>query len=274
MLASLHAHNMIYLSSIRPDQKNQSSLRGRAHAVYESGRAICGWDKPGRKALPGWPEDRRCAKCENCIKMLGIDVGVIVDHIIVRPSGREYQVERLLAGQHDYQQGFTGTVRYELPTDPDDCWLWLSGTSLGYPYIGVRNGGSMIRYRAHRWFYERYVGDLEDGTHIHHRCENKMCVNPVHLLMVSPADHGQLHVGRVMNLSSQERLRRSLVMRGESSPTSKLTENDVITMRDNRITGMTLLELAHKYDCSQSMVSNIVNGRAWKHLLPKEVTLT
>lgn len=256
----------IRLRSIRPDQKNQSSLRGRAHAVLPSGRAICGWDKPGRKPLPDWPVDRRCARCEVCIKMLDVDSEVLVDGEVVRPAGRDYQLQRLLDGHHDYRLGFTGPARYLVPNDPDGCWVWLSGQSLGYPYIGVRSSGEFVRHRANRWFYDRYIGPLEDGDHVHHRCENKLCVNPMHLQLVSPAEHGRLHVGRSLALSDDERERRSLVMRGESSPSSKLTEQVVVAMRLDRLGGMTLKELSEKHGCSQSSVSNIVNMRSWKHV--------
>ncbi len=93
----------------------------------------------------------------------------------------------------------------------------------------------------------------------------------MHLEQVTTKRHGELHVGRKMNLSDAERLRRSLVSRGEASPTSKLTEPDVIAMRDERIAGATLREIAERYGCSITMVSNIVHGRAWKHLLPEAV---
>lgn len=199
----------IRLTSVRPDQRNQSSLRGRAHAVGDDGRAVCGWNKPGRKPLPGWPERRRCARCELCIKMFPVDVDVFVDDDLVRPSGRLYQQARLLLGIHDYRVAFTGQVRYEVPEDSDGCWVWLQSESSDYAYIGVKADGKLVRHRANRWFYDRYVGPLDPEHHVHHTCENKMCVNPRHLQLKNVIIHLRDHkVGHKMNLSEEERARR------------------------------------------------------------------
>lgn len=35
--------------------------------------------------------------------------------------------------------------------------------------------------KAHRVFYERFIGPIPIGNEIHHVCENKGCVNPAHL---------------------------------------------------------------------------------------------
>jgi hypothetical protein len=46
---------------------------------------------------------------------------------------------------------------------------------------------------AHRIAYLLAFGELDDSLVIHHTCENKLCVNPRHLLAMSLADHSRLH---------------------------------------------------------------------------------
>ena len=58
------------------------------------------------------------------------------------------------------------------------CWLWTGATTpQGYPQIC--DGRRVIR--AHRWAYEKFVGQIPSGLVIDHKCRNRSCVNPFHL---------------------------------------------------------------------------------------------
>lgn len=46
---------------------------------------------------------------------------------------------------------------------------------------------------AHRFAYETLVGPLDEGLHLHHKCENPGCVNPKHLEPMTPGDHVAHH---------------------------------------------------------------------------------
>lgn len=53
------------------------------------------------------------------------------------------------------------------------CWIWHAAKSKGY---GLFQGS-----RAHRWAYERMIGEIPASLTLDHLCGNKSCVNPAHL---------------------------------------------------------------------------------------------
>jgi hypothetical protein len=77
-----------------------------------------------------------------------------------------------------------------------DCWPWLGLlTSSGYGYfMGEPTPyGATTTISSHRYMYEVLVGDVSMADHIHHRCLNKACWNPLHLEAVTPKEHAARH---------------------------------------------------------------------------------
>ena len=74
----------------------------------------------------------------------------------------------------------------------DECVLWQGGRSMGY---GILDIPGMPPIRAHRFVFLALVGPIPFGTgwHVHHRCLNKLCINPAHLELVDVAAHRRLH---------------------------------------------------------------------------------
>lgn len=46
---------------------------------------------------------------------------------------------------------------------------------------------------AHRLAYSDANGGIPEGYHIHHLCDNKVCINPEHLVALSPGEHREVH---------------------------------------------------------------------------------
>lgn len=66
------------------------------------------------------------------------------------------------------------------------CHPWTGGVyATGYPQFEGRV--------AHRFAYQIVHGSIPDGHHIHHRCRNRLCVNPEHLEALTPTQHNRLH---------------------------------------------------------------------------------
>jgi hypothetical protein len=75
-----------------------------------------------------------------------------------------------------------------------DCIRWagnVGNRGYGRAYAGPG------RYKlAHRAAYEQAHGAIPEGHVVHHTCENRLCVNPEHLVAMSPGTHSSLHAGR------------------------------------------------------------------------------
>jgi hypothetical protein len=94
--------------------------------------------------------------------------------------------------------------RYEVSRDTG-CWLWQGHQD--------RDGYGRIKEvlfrdeRAHRAYYTLLVGPIDDGKHLHHKCENKACVNPNHLEQISVEAHNTLHFrGKILGRRRRRRV--------------------------------------------------------------------
>ena len=70
------------------------------------------------------------------------------------------------------------------------CWEWEGSTDHGYGKI-KRN---RVVWWAHRYFYTETKGRIPSGLHLHHKCQNRICVNPDHLEPMSPSENAVAHL--------------------------------------------------------------------------------
>jgi hypothetical protein len=69
---------------------------------------------------------------------------------------------------------------------PGGCWEWTQYINdMGYGVTSVSGKPTV----AHRIIYHLLNEGVSPDLHLHHRCENRRCVNPDHLQPVTPLEH-------------------------------------------------------------------------------------
>lgn len=153
--------------------------------------------------------------------------------------------------------------RYEI--DPlTGCWIWTGDKDKnGYGLWQLKKvslgGGRYLRkrIRASRLSYEIHWGPIPDGMRVLHTCDNPPCVNPEHLFLGTPKQN------------SEDMAAKGRSPRGERQGRSKLTEVDVIEIRNSN---ETLEQLAARYGVSFQSISDAMNGRTWAHIKVKRIS--
>ena len=95
------------------------------------------------------------------------------------------------------------------------CWDWIgSKTNKGYGYLaGVINGKRLVpagkHITAHRASWIIHFGEISQGVGVHgtvvmHKCDNRGCVNPDHLMLGTQSDNVLDMVSRVAMLSVRD----------------------------------------------------------------------
>uniref|UniRef100_A0A6H1ZB63 Putative homing endonuclease n=1 Tax=viral metagenome TaxID=1070528 RepID=A0A6H1ZB63_9ZZZZ len=141
---------------------------------------------------------------------------------------------------------------------PSGCWEWTANkNNKGYGRFTVDSyAGKQL---AHRLAYKDAFGPIPKDGLILHSCDNPACVNPAHLRIGT-------HKANVADMDERGR-RNPPHLKGETNPSSKLTDIQVIEIRRAYIAGEKRESIGPRYGLSPLSVSDITSGRAWKHLL-------
>jgi DNA-binding MarR family transcriptional regulator len=141
--------------------------------------------------------------------------------------------------------------------DENSCWEW-QGVRLkgGYGKI-MENGRTKRTLLAHRVAWEAYNAEpIPPGMCVCHSCDNRACVNPAHLFIGT-------HVDNMQDMISKG---RKFITAGELSSCAKLTNQDVLEIRELGSQGFRQVDIAKRFGVRRASVSVILNGSTWKHL--------
>lgn len=132
------------------------------------------------------------------------------------------------------------------------CWEWQGRRSnQGYGYLTEGHKGKIA---AHRLSFRLSNGDIPDGAHVLHRCDNPPCVRPDHLFL-GDASSNQL-----------DAISKGRQATGSRRWGAKLTESMVRDARAAAAAGETIGALAERFGVNRTTMSVAIAGHTWKHV--------
>ena len=144
----------------------------------------------------------------------------------------------------------------------DDCWEWLGGKRNGYGRLYHRG-----KYKtAHRVSWRLHFGSIPKRLCVCHHCDNKSCVNPLHLFVGTIADNNKDR-DKKGRWKSRFLYGKDHPQHGTNSQFNKLTEDDVMEIRKLCASGQyTLREIGKMFGVVHGIISGIKQGRKWAWL--------
>jgi hypothetical protein len=132
----------------------------------------------------------------------------------------------------------------------EDCWEWQGSRNTGgygWFWLGSKPCG------AHRVSYQLAKGSIPDGLEICHNCNNRLCVNPMHLR----ADTRKANM--------QDAILAGTKVMASKLPT-KLNPDKVRLIRRLYLAGVENKTQAAFFGVSTTTISLIARHKKWKHV--------
>lgn len=144
---------------------------------------------------------------------------------------------------------------------PTECWEWNSNkNNKGYGLFKV--SAAVGNKLAHRLAFEDKNGRLAKGALVLHSCDNRLCVNPSHL-------RAGTHKDNVSDMDLRGR-RVPPGLHGEAVPSSKFTENLIIRVRNDYVSGASAKTISVDHRIPLKSLPDILSGRSWHHLFGRD----
>jgi len=148
------------------------------------------------------------------------------------------------------EERFWGKVKI---AGANDCWEWNAGRFGANGYGSFYKDGKSTT--AHRVAYEISTGQSAKKLDVCHKCDNRMCCNPAHLFLGTPAEN-------VADMIAKGR-----ESRGSSRYNAVLNEENVTEIRRRLSFGEKQYLLAKEFNVQPSQICRIWRGTRWKYLL-------
>jgi hypothetical protein len=135
-----------------------------------------------------------------------------------------------------------------IPEPNTGCHIWTANTNdKGYGLFNF--SGKMMS--AHRAAYKLYIGEIPEGLHVLHTCDNRLCVNPLHFWLGTNLD----------NIRDRQKKGRDRYLSGTSHPRSRFSADEIKAIRESKLTQK---ELAKQYNTCQQHISQIKRNELYK----------
>jgi hypothetical protein len=164
---------------------------------------------------------------------------------------------RAIPSLGQYSASSFGRIRHDVATHryPAGHICAQSMTVKGYLHVNVKTPtGWALGASAHRFVFEAFSRALLPGEEVNHLDGVKSNNAPSNLEAVTPVEN------------NRHAVRTGLVRLGSARPRAKLTEVDVLSIRERYRRGEHIPALGKAYGISTMTAWAVATGRAWRHV--------
>lgn len=133
----------------------------------------------------------------------------------------------------------------------EGCWDW-KGASQGAGYLQIRNNNK--KEMAHRVSWKIHKGEIPNGLHVLHHCDNRRCTNPEHLFLGTEKDN------------AIDRQQKNRGQKGITHNKCKLSEEQVREIKYLLRLGLSCQSICEKFSVTNGTIWFIKEGITWKHI--------
>ena len=136
------------------------------------------------------------------------------------------------------------------------CVEWVGAPNIGgYGIICVGSDAAHRKDRkwllAHRASYLHFVGDIPSGMLVCHTCDNRMCINPMHLFVGTARDN------------TADMRAKGRHQRGSRHWMARINEDLVVEMREMHRSGLPISDIARKFGVNEITARDAIVGITW-----------
>lgn len=137
------------------------------------------------------------------------------------------------------------------------CWEWMASTRSGYGCFAILQDNKLFIESAHRVSWIFTYGKIQKCKRILHKCDNTLCVRPLHLFKGSQLDNMRDMLAKARHSNCV----------GEKNGNVKLSDSQVVKIRNLYALGnCTQTSLGKQFGVTHATIGNIVRRRNRKNV--------
>lgn len=149
---------------------------------------------------------------------------------------------------------------------PDACWIWTGSMRSGYGQLSIGPLGKRMTFLAHRIGYFLAYGKDPGSLMVCHKCDVPACNNPRHLFLGTYSDNLRDAYSKGLMPTGDAHYWRRHPVYGEKKGSAKLTEADVVKIRELYAYGINRAALSRKYGVCFGSIDCVVKRKTWQHV--------